>query len=171
MNRFLVATVFTLATSSLALVGCNKPADGESSEEGGAEGDETQTLVGTWEADMSTFEMAALDAMPEADRTQVMAMLATGVMRLTNNDDGSYSSFNRNPMNGEEYTETGTWEVLSTEGDLVTVRTTEENDTRGPEEVDEEPEEVQLRIVDEDTLMMIDEDDDGGSITVQMNRL
>ncbi len=127
-------------------------------------------MVGTWEADMSSLRGEALDAMPAEQRAQIMAVLAGGSMTVTFNADGTYSSQNVEPNNQQPYSDSGTWEVLSSVGNVVEFRTTELVDSRGAEELDEEPTTVTLTFNGSDQMTLAGDTDGGGEMTMTLNR-
>ena len=170
MTWLRVAVVFTFAMSPLAMMGCHKSPNSESEEERDEGADAVRALTGTWQADMSTFEMDAFDSAHEEDLPQVMAALAAGQLRVTYNADGSYSTFYRDPLNGTEYTTTGTWQVTFREGHEYAIRVIPLTDSRSPEHANGPPEDLRLRVVDANSLMMMGLDQGGSSISVRMNR-
>ena len=96
-------------------------------------------------------------------------MLATGALELTNNADGTFTSFNRSPSDGEEHTESGEWEVVESDGATHTIRTTQLEDSRGADEVDGTPSDVDLEFLDRNTLLL-SSDEGGQTFSVQMTR-
>ena len=116
---------------------------------------DSNRVVGTWSADFSSVELVGEEAaaIPEAQRTEIMGMLAAGEMTLTLNDDNTYQVHSVNPMNGEVEDKTGTWSITAEEGDIVTVTTTQDA-------AEGETGETKTRVLtfDGDTVFTMDEE-------------
>ena len=80
------------------------------------------SLMGTWDADMQ----ATLAGLPENERQMAMVVLGSAQMQLTFSADGTMNM--SMTMMGEEKSEGGTFSVVSTEANVVTLSTTTETE-------------------------------------------
>ena len=131
--------LLTVLAFSLVLTGCKS-----------AEDKAKDRLVGVWNADMSTM---VIEDMPEEQLTAIQAMFAESTMELTLNADGTSSTAALN--RGEEENETGTWAVVSVDGDTIVVVTEEES----AEEETHEGEEVEVEGPNERTVIFNGDDE------------
>lgn len=105
-------------------------------------------LIGTWDGDVMALMKASgmIDQMPEG--FDVSAMLASFSIRLTFADDGTVT-FSQKGM-GREETDTDHFEVTGSEGNVLTLQSTDEDGTK---------ETVTLTFSDKDHFsMMVDEE-------------
>jgi hypothetical protein len=108
MNRMRATLTFAV----LLLAACVAVADAGKYNE--------KTVTGTWEFDIVKMMKAAAEAGEVPPGVDIEAMAKNVSIRIKFDKDGSYM-FVSNTM-GNEKTEKGTWEVVKSEGDAVTVK-------------------------------------------------
>lgn len=116
-----------------------------------AEGGEPATaediqLVGTWSLDVEAA-LEANDEMSAEEREMMRALFGSMQMSLSF-AEGNQISMNMTMM-GETQREEGTYEILSRDGDSISVRVTPAEPEEG-----QEPDTMNFRVVDSNTLVM-----------------
>ena len=127
---------------------------------------EESVLLGTWAADMSTFQFdwEAL-GIPEDQVEMVREMILAGEMEITFEEGYRYSARDVNPTNNEETIETGDYSVESIEGSTMTVILVEDGDADG----EDDPGSLVFTGPDSFTLSIEDEVD--GQFAVKFDRV
>lgn len=79
-----------------------------------------KTITGTWEFDLVKMMKAASEAGEVPPGVDIEAMAKNMSIRITFDKDGSYMFVSKTM--GNEKTEKGTWKVVKSEGDAVTMK-------------------------------------------------
>ncbi len=83
-------------------------------------------LYGTWEFDLLRAMKEQMESMGQPVPEGAEAMMAAAYMHITFVKDGTFTFQNKSPMGEQE--ESGKWEVVSTEENVVTVKAVNDSD-------------------------------------------
>ena len=136
----------------------------EGGEEAAAGGDApsavtAENLHGQWNADFQ--RMLEGEEMTEEERQMAQALFGSAEISFTFGTDGSLT-MNANMM-GQQETETGSWEVVSTEGNVITISA-----TKDPAEGEEA--ETETMVVTFESMTTVSMTEEGGGETLYFNR-
>lgn len=142
---------------SIALAGCgdsagNTPtADASNASAGKANALTGHKLVGAWEGaieiDEQKITQILQDQAEEIDPAEAIAMLQSVAMSIDFHDDGTMllSGTMNTPGGPDQTTGSGRWELVSENGQAITIRSIEDG---------QQGEEIELQFVDRDTFTM-----------------